>query len=108
MEKLVLISFLSSIFAIGYALYLRWSVLKMETGTPKMREIYGAIREGAKAFLYRQYKTIATICILLSIVIYFVFDVKMALNPDQGVNAAAPAVMTMFSVSGGRYKTPTP
>ncbi|MBI4344071.1 MAG: sodium-translocating pyrophosphatase [Euryarchaeota archaeon] len=90
MEKLVLISFLSSIFAIGYALYLRWSVLKMETGTPKMVEIYGAIREGAKAFLYRQYKTIAVICTVLSLILYFVFD----LGAGRALPLTAAAVLT--------------
>jgi K(+)-stimulated pyrophosphate-energized sodium pump len=36
-------------------------VIGSDTGTPEMRKIAGAIKEGAKAFLKRQYKTVAAV-----------------------------------------------
>ncbi|RLI18722.1 hypothetical protein DRO54_09770, partial [Candidatus Bathyarchaeota archaeon] len=37
--------------------YLAWSVRREDSGTPRMREIAEYIREGANAFLKRQYST---------------------------------------------------
>jgi K(+)-stimulated pyrophosphate-energized sodium pump len=41
-----------------YALFLRHQILKEDSGTKKMQEVWGAIREGANAYLRRQLKTI--------------------------------------------------
>ena len=47
------------------------NVLKVEQGTEKMREIAGAIQEGAMAYIFRQFKTIAVIVIPLGAVVFF-------------------------------------
>ncbi len=44
--------------ALAFAGYLTWGILKKETGTPRMRAISDAIREGAMTYLKRQYRTI--------------------------------------------------
>ena len=44
-------------------------IFKQEKGNPKMQEISNAIKEGAMAFLKRQYKTIALIAIIVLIII---------------------------------------
>ncbi len=44
-------------------------IFKKDTGTPEMKFIGDAIREGAMAYLARQYKTIAIISVILGIVI---------------------------------------
>ena len=46
---------LSALTALGFALYLALNVLKEPEGTPKMRAIAGAVREGAEAYLRQQY-----------------------------------------------------
>ncbi len=51
------------------AAYLVWKILRHPTGTPKMVEISEAIREGAEAFLKRQYQTIAMLAIVLAAII---------------------------------------
>lgn len=46
------------------------TVLAMDTGTPAMRVISDAIREGAEAFLRRQYRTIGAIALVLAVVVF--------------------------------------
>ena len=50
---------LGSLLALFYALYLYFFVSKQEPGNEKMQEISTAIREGAIAYLKRQYKGVA-------------------------------------------------
>jgi K(+)-stimulated pyrophosphate-energized sodium pump len=45
------------------------SIFKKDTGTPEMQVIGDAIREGATAYLARQYKTIAIISVIVGIII---------------------------------------
>ncbi|MFH1199198.1 MAG: sodium-translocating pyrophosphatase [Candidatus Omnitrophota bacterium] len=56
---------------LGYALLLRSQILKEDKGTPKMQEVWGAIRLGADAYLGRQLKTILPIICVLTVVLFF-------------------------------------
>ena len=47
-----------SVLSLGVAWLLARQVLAADTGKPEMRAISDAIREGAEAFLSRQYRTI--------------------------------------------------
>ncbi len=47
--------------SIVYAVYTIQSVMKSDTGTERMQEISAAVREGAQAYLNRQYTTIAIV-----------------------------------------------
>ncbi len=60
------ISFLSLLVAFILA---RW-VLGKEVGNPKMVEISDAIKEGANAFIKRQYVTIAILSLALAVIIF--------------------------------------
>ncbi len=50
---------LIAIFGLVYALFLRREILAQETGTDEMRRYWNFIREGAEAYLGRQFRTIA-------------------------------------------------
>src|SRR5271155_5949730 len=67
METLWLIV-LGGVLAIAYAIWATNSVMKAPAGSEKMQEIAAAIREGAQAYLKRQYSTIAVV----GIVIFFI------------------------------------
>ena len=59
-----------SIVAILFALFLVSNVLKRDTGTVEMQNISNAIKEGAKAFLARQNKSIAALAIAVAALLF--------------------------------------
>jgi K(+)-stimulated pyrophosphate-energized sodium pump len=52
------------------AFFFARSVLGSDSGTPEMQRISDAIRQGAEAFMKRQYSTIAMIAVALAVVLY--------------------------------------
>jgi K(+)-stimulated pyrophosphate-energized sodium pump len=58
--------------AIVYGIWQSTRILRLPEGNERMREIAAAVREGAIAFLWRQYKTIAIVGVILFLVIGFV------------------------------------
>jgi K(+)-stimulated pyrophosphate-energized sodium pump len=57
--------------SLGVAVLLTLYVLRQDTGSPQMQAISNAIKEGAEAFLRRQYTTIAGLSVLLAAIIFF-------------------------------------
>ncbi len=77
-----------SVVSLGVALFLARQVLAADTGKPEMRAISEAIREGAEAFLSRQYRTIAWLSLVAAAAIfgfyYFNRDVKNIAEMGEG------------------------
>ncbi len=86
-----LIALGSAGLAIIYGLILVWQVLRADPGSEKMQEIAAAIQKGAKAYLNRQYKTVAIIAILLGIVLWFALGPKTAIGFIIGAVLSASA-----------------
>lgn len=61
----------SGIVSILYAVWAIWGILKLPEGTEKMKAIASAIREGASAYLNRQYKTVWVAAAVLFLIIGF-------------------------------------
>ena len=73
-EFLYLIIF-TGLLAVAYSYLLSGQILSSSPGNSKMQEIAEAIQIGAKAYLNRQYKTIAAVgLIVLIIVSYFLIS----------------------------------
>ena len=62
----------SAVLAIVYGAILIRLVLRLPAGNEKMQAIAKAIQEGAKAYLNRQYKTIAAVAVVIFLIIGFV------------------------------------
>ncbi|OHA17919.1 MAG: sodium-translocating pyrophosphatase [Candidatus Taylorbacteria bacterium RIFCSPHIGHO2_01_FULL_46_22b] len=78
MNPFVLFALISSVIAIIYGLILAYNINKQPAGNARMQEISSAIREGAKAYLNRQYKTIGAIAIILTLILGASLGLKMA------------------------------
>jgi K(+)-stimulated pyrophosphate-energized sodium pump len=65
-----------SVLALLTVFYFAQYVLRSDTGTEQMRTISDAIREGAEAFLRRQYKTIGILSVVLAILIFIGYKVS--------------------------------
>jgi K(+)-stimulated pyrophosphate-energized sodium pump len=69
------------VLALVAALMLARAVIASDTGTTEMRAISDAIREGAEAFLRRQYKTIGMIALGLAVVVFFGYKMSPRTEP---------------------------
>ena len=73
----------TSLLSILIALVIARSVLSKDTGTPAMRAISDAIREGAEAFMRRQYKTIGALSVLVAGLIFVMYAFERQLNLEE-------------------------
>ncbi len=67
-------SFVAILFGIGYALW----IYKLDAGNAQMKEIASAIQDGARAFLRRQYSTIALVGSILAVLLFLTLGAKIA------------------------------
>ena len=81
----------ASLIAVAFAIYLSWKVNSFSEGEGKMVEIASAIKEGAKAFLNRQYKAVAYVAIVVALVLYFFLGASTAVGFLIGAIASALA-----------------
>ncbi len=79
MEYLTLI-ILVGILAVVYSYFLSKQIISSSAGNNKMKEIAEAIQIGAKAYLNRQYKTIAIVGFIVLIIISYFFSLLVGLG----------------------------
>ena len=59
-----------AILGLLYAVLLRGQILKEDKGTPRMQEVWNAIREGADAYLTRQLRSILPVIAILTLALF--------------------------------------
>jgi len=71
---------LAGLLSIVYGFFTGKNILSSSPGNNKMQEIASAIQVGAKAYLNRQYKTIAIVGVVVLVIISFAFSILVGLG----------------------------
>ena len=71
---------LCGLLALAYGLVTSRGVLSADAGTARMQEISAAVQEGARAYLNRQYTTIAIVGVLVAIFLGFTLGIRVAIG----------------------------
>lgn len=96
----VLIVVIVAIFALVFAFILTSLVSKEDEGNDKMKEISASIRDGAKAFLFAEYKILAVVIVVLFIAIMMFTGT----NTAPGIQSAVSFLIgACFSIAAGYF-----
>ena len=80
MSIVLVFALAAGVAAVVYGAWASRSVLSAEAGSARMQEIAGAIQEGASAYLNRQYRTIAMVGVVITVLIGLLLGVKVSLG----------------------------
>ncbi|MCX5717508.1 MAG: sodium-translocating pyrophosphatase [Nitrospirae bacterium] len=70
MSSIIIFALACGALGVAYALITAVWVSKQDAGSDRMQQISNAVKEGAYAFLAREYKTVAIVAVILVILIY--------------------------------------
>ena len=79
-ENILIYTILAGIISVVYGYFTGKHILSSSAGTSKMQEIASAIQVGAKAYLNRQYKTIAIVGVVVLVIISYAFSILVGLG----------------------------
>ena len=79
-EKILLYTIAAGFLSIIYGYLTGKQILNASPGNSKMQDIASAIQVGAKAYLNRQYKTIAIVGIVVLVIISYAFSILVGLG----------------------------
>ncbi len=66
----IILPFIATILSLAFVCYLYFRIKRTKSGTEKMQEVSLAIKQGAKTFLKREFKTMAIVFVLAAIVLW--------------------------------------
>jgi len=95
----VIVAVVFALVALGFAAAFVKSVLSAGRGTTNMQEIAGAVQEGATAYLFRQFKTLA-IFVVVAVVLLFLLPVH---NTDSEI--AVKIGRSLFFIVGAVFSS---
>jgi K(+)-stimulated pyrophosphate-energized sodium pump len=76
----VIVALVCAMAAVGYGVLTTRSLLALSPGNTEMVRISGAVQQGARAYLNRQYTTIAIVGVILAIALIFIQDLSVAIG----------------------------
>ena len=74
----VIVALVCAALAVAYGLLTTRQLLALSPGNAEMQRISGAVQEGARAYLNRQYTTIAIVGVVLFVALIFIQDIYVA------------------------------
>src|ERR687883_663838 len=90
---------LCGLLAIVYGVWAIWSIMQADAGSARMQEISAAVREGAQAYLKRQYTTIAVAGVVIFLIIGFLLGWLVAVGFAIGAVLSGAAGFIGMNVS---------
>ena len=90
---------LCGVLAIVYAIWATRSVLQSDAGSARMQEISAAVREGAQAYLKRQYSTIAVVGVVIFLIVGYFLGWLVAVGFAVGAILSGSAGFIGMNVS---------
>ena len=79
-ETILICTILAGLLSIIYGYFTGKNILSSSPGNAKMQEIASAIQIGARAYLNRQYKTIAIVGLVVLVIITYAFSILVGLG----------------------------
>ncbi len=95
----VVVALIAAGLAVAYGVVTSRQLLSLSPGNARMQEISGAVQEGARAYLNRQYTVIAGIAAVLFVLLLILQDLEVAIGFLIGGAASAAAGYIGMNVS---------
>jgi K(+)-stimulated pyrophosphate-energized sodium pump len=90
---------LCGVLAVVYAIWATYSVMQADPGSERMQQIAAAVREGAQAYLRRQYATIAAVGVIIFLIVGFLLGWPVAIGFAIGAILSGSAGFIGMNVS---------
>src|SRR5262245_60830358 len=100
-KVLLLMNVVVALAGLGYALMLVGQVKNADQGTPRMQEIARAVREGADAYLFRQFRVVGVLIVVITVALYFAASSSGVIKEIAIGRALAFLVGSTFSATVG-------
>ncbi|HZJ22024.1 MAG TPA: sodium/proton-translocating pyrophosphatase, partial [Anaerolineales bacterium] len=86
-----------ALLGLAYAVFLRSQILREDKGTPQMQEVWNAIKDGADAYLKKQFRSILPLIAILTIALFFsVYIVPPSPEALERFEGVAPATVRLW------------
>ena len=94
---ILILAIVAGVVALAFAAYLAWKIMQSDEGNEQVRFIGNAIREGAMAFLSREYRLLAVFVIIVFVILWVFIDYDV-LNKVGGDGGGIPGTAISYLV----------
>ncbi len=94
---ILLLAIVAGVIALAFAAYLAWKINQSDEGNEQVRFIGNAIREGAMAFLSREYRLLAVFVVVVFVILWVFIDYDI-LDKVGGESNALPGTAISYLV----------